>query len=447
MSLSNLLQYLLKEGMDEVAKSIGDAQSAKLALYREEGIAILFDPQAFYDEMDSLFGDKALENAFAKLQAEMERFKEIVPDKWFKYDLERLTLLKNWTYNVDKLNKKMQTFLSSGLAGGEAKEISGILGNIGAIYYKIFKLRAADLKGNPEERLKLNREKEAFESLSNRVTDGILLVTDPKYGIRNSDDLIKTALINSIRGYTDYVLSDSCNRRGSPRTYEVSYSGAKKGWGPLIYDITMSLVNPGYLIADRNANSTDADKIWTYYLKNRPDVHKELMEELITGEDCSLPTSSNKDLNDKLLRAQKLLDQQKGVSATGLTRDQLEDMIERYERYIKKQKYFAKTEEQFASIHNNEQKLANYEKELAEMQKGPDADRLADVIQEMKKILADVPQAWRYQIQTPIDISTLDNRYKLFIGRVKSVYGKDIDTDIIRRAGRIFFDINYIPGD
>jgi hypothetical protein len=162
----------------------------------------------------------------------------------------------------------------------------------------------------------------------------------------------------------------------------------------------MSIVSPGYLIADRGSNSSDADKVWTFYLKKRPDVHKELMEELITGEYCHLPSSNNPAIKQKLERAQMLLKQGQA---------KLDEMPD-----------------------ETEQK---------------DESRLEDVIEEMKKILADVPQAWRYQISQPISISTLDNRLKLFIGKVKAKYGKTIDWHTFRKSGRIFFDIHYSPGD
>jgi hypothetical protein len=53
---------------------------------------------------------------------------------------------------------------------------------------------------------------------------------------------------------------------------EVKYSAAKKGYGPLLYDIVMS--EEGSLVADRHSVSRDAQKIWSYYKDRRPDVRK-----------------------------------------------------------------------------------------------------------------------------------------------------------------------------
>ena len=76
-----------------------------------------------------------------------------------------------------------------------------------------------------------------------------------------------------------------------------------------------------------------------------------------------------------------------------------------------------------------------------------DHERLADVIEEMKKLLANVPQAWRFQIANPINISAMDNNYKLFKDKVKSVYGQPLSFYDFHNAGSNFFDVNYSPGD
>lgn len=47
-------------------------------------------------------------------------------------------------------------------------------------------------------------------------------------------------------------------------------SAAEKGFGPLLYDITMSAVAPGYLTSDRGSVSSSARKVWNYMLTVRP---------------------------------------------------------------------------------------------------------------------------------------------------------------------------------
>lgn len=59
--------------------------------------------------------------------------------------------------------------------------------------------------------------------------------------------------------------------------YSIQWVKASKGYGPLIYDIAMELVdqNNSWLMSDRGAVSPDAEKIWIYYDKHRNDVEKE----------------------------------------------------------------------------------------------------------------------------------------------------------------------------
>lgn len=191
-------------------------------------------------------------------------------------------------------------------------------------------------------------------------------------------------------------LNKECNTPISPKTYTVDSSAAVKGWGPLTYDIAMSIVSPAYLMADRNSNSQDADKIWTYYLKNRPDVHKEIIEELITGE-CGLPTSTDDAINDKLKAAQKLIDRSRPSD------ERTEDDED-------------------------------------------DTERLDDVMRELRKVLSNIPQAWRYQIAQPINVSALENNLKTWRDNVEYDYNIKISDRLLINAAINFFNAKYMTG-
>lgn len=52
--------------------------------------------------------------------------------------------------------------------------------------------------------------------------------------------------------------------------YEVQAVAAMPGWGPIMYDKTMSIT--GGLIPDRLSVSPAAQKVWEYYYHKRPDV-------------------------------------------------------------------------------------------------------------------------------------------------------------------------------
>jgi hypothetical protein len=57
--------------------------------------------------------------------------------------------------------------------------------------------------------------------------------------------------------------------------YEVVYSQAAPGWGPLLYDLAIEVASEfaGGLMSDRFSVSSDAARVWSYYLQ-RPDVDR-----------------------------------------------------------------------------------------------------------------------------------------------------------------------------
>jgi hypothetical protein len=60
------------------------------------------------------------------------------------------------------------------------------------------------------------------------------------------------------------------HRRG---TSEVLGSAAEQGYGPMLYDISLSIIYPNFLISDRRSVSKSAKKVWDYYHSKRPDVN------------------------------------------------------------------------------------------------------------------------------------------------------------------------------
>ena len=70
----------------------------------------------------------------------------------------------------------------------------------------------------------------------------------------------------------------------------VGGSGAKEGFGPLLYDIAIEWAtqNGGGLISDRSSVSDDAQAVWSYYERNRDDVTAHQLDDLentLTPED------------------------------------------------------------------------------------------------------------------------------------------------------------------
>ena len=70
----------------------------------------------------------------------------------------------------------------------------------------------------------------------------------------------------------------------------VGRSYAASGWGPLLYDVAIEWAtqNAGGLIADRGSVSYEAQRVWSYYERNRDDVKAHQLDDLentLTPED------------------------------------------------------------------------------------------------------------------------------------------------------------------
>jgi hypothetical protein len=72
---------------------------------------------------------------------------------------------------------------------------------------------------------------------------------------------------------------------------EVTAVAAKKGYGPLIYDIILSFIHPNYLTSDRSNVEPAAFNIWYTYFHSRNDVSKSPLP-----NSCKLP-KDYQDLN------------------------------------------------------------------------------------------------------------------------------------------------------
>ena len=69
----------------------------------------------------------------------------------------------------------------------------------------------------------------------------------------------------------DPQLADEYPCKGA---FMISWAAATDGYGPLLYDVAMEVATlfGGGLVSDRTIVSTDAQKVWNYYFKNRSDV-------------------------------------------------------------------------------------------------------------------------------------------------------------------------------
>lgn len=112
------------------------------------------------------------------------------------------------------------------------------------------------------------------------------------------DTSIRSAFEESIVGYLKLVDAvDSCNG-----ALEVAFSAATKGYGPLLYDIGMSLAPHG-IISDRGSVSKSAQSIWQQYNTRGSGVHGHVYKKPLDdrndpktpdpSDDCDVSTSND----------------------------------------------------------------------------------------------------------------------------------------------------------
>ena len=83
--------------------------------------------------------------------------------------------------------------------------------------------------------------------------------------------------------------------------YMISWAAASDGYGPLLYDVAMEVATMfgGGLVSDRTIVSTDAQRVWRYYLKNRSDVESSQLD----NEDDSFNNGTEDDCVQNIARA------------------------------------------------------------------------------------------------------------------------------------------------
>jgi hypothetical protein len=378
MPLNDLLTYLLKENIDEAANTLDQAQSEGLALFKTDYRVILISPNEFEKQYNEIYGETSIKDSAEAVINLVNQYKPMISKMFYPP-------------TTPKLDKYIKTISENSIAFG-LKIPDQIYEYISSLFLDLYTKRKSAFKNRYDEnkamegRLKLNQEQEQIDAIIERAR------TANSSNRETAQISLNNILTKSIIGYIYMGLNKECNTPISPKTYTVDSSAAVKGWGPLTYDIAMSIVRPAYLMADRNSNSQAADKIWMHYLKNRPDVHKEIIEELLTT-DCGLPTSTNDAINDKLNAVQKLIDR---------SRSSDEDDVDDTKRYA--------------------------------------AER------ELRKALANVPQAWRYQISQPVNVSALENNLKIWRDKVENDYNIKILDKHILNAGINFFNAKYAGG-
>ena len=116
-------------------------------------------------------------------------------------------------------------------------------------------------------------------------TSGIFIIFDAKKALTDIRDVNENGKSNAnfhqpisknIKGMIriDQMLRNDRNPYGA---YQVSYSSAVSGYGPLMYDLILSVV-PGGIYPDRRSVSKSARSVWKYYADRRTDVVKSYID-------------------------------------------------------------------------------------------------------------------------------------------------------------------------
>ena len=101
--------------------------------------------------------------------------------------------------------------------------------------------------------------------------------------------------------------------------WQIEFSETTRGWGPLLYDVSMEFatLNGGGLTPDRVSVSSDAKAVWDYYLSNRGNVashqlDKQPEEKMLTGpqltpgievDDCKQASAAKDTGKDKWFKS------------------------------------------------------------------------------------------------------------------------------------------------
>ena len=83
-----------------------------------------------------------------------------------------------------------------------------------------------------------------------------------------------------IYGYVSAVKPKKAIHGPCLDVYIIGRTAARKGWGPMLYDIAMEVAGEDGLSADRESLSDEAYNVWNYYLKRRPDVTAKQLDDL-----------------------------------------------------------------------------------------------------------------------------------------------------------------------
>lgn len=243
------------------------------------------------------------------------------------------------------------------------------------------------LDENMDEAAKSVREA-ISEKLAAYVSKNFIILYNPKTALNNINDNIHLdyslediiSFENAMIGYINIEQNNSCGTN----TYEVKNSVALSSYGPLLYDLMLSHIYPNYLTPDRNSVSSQALKVWNYYLNNRPDVNKILISSIFDPDNrdhCTLPEEVWKKYH--------------GI---GKITSNIQNIYDDLQLAINKE---------------------NHQSYINQLQ-----SQYNQAIQKAHTYFSKIPAAHKFQIKSPKGLTTLKNNHSRFLQKIPSLIPK-----------------------
>jgi len=266
------------------------------------------------------------------------------------------------------------------------------------------------------------------EKLAVYASDENIILYNPQAALNNINDNIKRELeykakfpkiripAEDVISFEDAIVgivtaepNDYCG----DNTYEVRYSAALSGYGPLLYDLVLSHIYPGFLVSDRGSVSPQAQKVWNFYFNNRPDVNKQLITSIYDpqlDDKCRMP--------EEMYRRYPNL--YKFIDAVDRLAIELDDAIYQDQ---------------------NPQTIAKLQSQLDKAK------------QKAQQYFSNMPIAYRYQIKSPKGLTALKNNHTRFLQSImaivpkklidKNPYLKNVTEDVLVQEAEDFFNVMF----
>jgi len=207
---------------------------------------------------------------------------------------------------------------------------------------------------------------------------------------------------------------------------------AQPGYGPLMYDIAMSLAHPRFLAPARTSVSKSALGVWTYYLNNRPDVDKVFISKVTEG-DCPVPRTSSPSTKRIGVLKRQLSDRESLVDRLTKALKPGNSPPSRGGRKGNRPKHWDDPRWQKKATQDIEKYTLQVEKIKAEL----------------KELFAKDPMVWKFRIRKPLGIQRLIANADKFLQQVRAMVPGSARTHFkvtkstVADAGDQFFQGKY----